>query len=76
MLLSAINPIDNHIFYVHKNIAITKDTTAKDYADEVLYILEYLWESNSLDDPDNYFYLKVEFVEIKTAKNYKYAESF
>ena len=42
MLLSAINPIDNHIFYVHKNIAITKDTTAKDYADQVLSILENL----------------------------------
>lgn len=76
MLLSAINPIDNHIFYVHKNIAITKDTTAKDYADQVLSILENLWESNSIDDPDNYRFLKVEFVEIKTVKNYKYYESF
>ena len=58
-MVSFYNPEKDRSFYIIKNIAITKDTTASDYYEEVKHIIRNYWDIGSFNNKEDYTFIIV-----------------
>lgn len=64
LMITFFSPKYDQKFYIHKNIVITKETTALDYYNKVKEILQYYWDEGSIDDYEHYVFIIVEYLPI------------
>jgi hypothetical protein len=69
IMVAFLNPETEQVFYIHKNVAITHNTTVYEYFNSIKNMLWTFWESGSIKNNNDYKYTIVKIFPEPKFKN-------